>query len=267
MIKNIKRALFIGAIGVFLTQSAFAISLRIENPKVKLTLARGEVKSGTLGIQNTEHQAALVRVYLEDWDYNQSGTGEKDFFAAGSLENSASEWMSLSSNSFTLPQFGRKEVSYTVSVPEDGVSGTYHAAVFFETLVGETTNEEGAKVLVAARLGTVVTIEIDGTMDKTGVVKDIVMNPPIGNRPVEFTVTFENTGNADIELKGNVMILDSTGLVKGRSELNSINTRGGMTASRNSSWTGKLDPGAYDLIFTFDLGDGQIVTEERTFTI
>jgi hypothetical protein len=259
--------LFVAITLILQVKSSYAITVRIENPKVLLKLKPGEVISGTLGVQNPETHDAIVRIYAEDWKFNEKGTGEKDFFAPRTLEDGASHWISLNPSEAHIPKYGRRDIHYTLTVPKESVSGTYHAVVFFETTVGERPTEEGASVTVAARLGTIFAIEITGKVERNGEITSIEINPSMGNKPLEVMVTFQNTGSSDIELKGNLMIVDSSGQIRGRGELNSIHTQKGMVVTRKSEWAGKLSPGNYDVIFTFDLGEGKIITEERTMKV
>ena len=106
-----------------------------------------------------------------------------------------------------------------------------------------------------------------GTTRREGRIQDIAVKPPAGSRPAEFTVTFENTGNVDIFLNSNVLMLDAGGQPKARSDLEVLITEGGQTASRTSTWAGRLDPGEYTLLFTFDLGEGRILSDERKMTV
>ena len=71
----------------------------------------------------------------------------------------------------------------------------------------------------------------------------------------------------DVILIGDVLILDPEGAPKGRGKLENLSTSGGQTATRRTEWVGKLEPGPYGLIFTFDLGEGQLLVEERKMTV
>lgn len=251
----------------FLVPDARAVSLRSDTPSVKLVLKPGERHSATIGIQNPTEDTAIVKVYAEDWSYTGSGTGEKEFFVAGTIPESASNWVTVNASETILPPFGKRDIVYSVVVPPGEKTGTYRTVLFFETVVGESVEKEGASVLVTARLGTIFAIEIAGTVRRKGEIKSLEIRPPLGSKPAEFAVGFHNTGNSDIELKGNFMILDAQGAAKGRGNLESAFTHAGMSVSRTTTWAGRLDPGSYDLIFTFDLGEGAILSDERKMTV
>ncbi len=267
LILRMLRILLIGAMGLFLMDAALAATIRVSEAKIFLEIPPGGIQSGEVEVENPTPDEAQVRIYAEDWSYLPSGTGEKEFFAAGTLPRSASEWIAFNPVEMTLAPFAKKILNYTVTAPPEGVEGTYHTVLFFETLLGEVKDQEGASVQVAARLGSLFFVDIKGKGTLLGTVDTIEIIPPRGNRATEFGITFTNRGNRDITLEGHVMILDSRGLVKGRGELKSIYTEGGMTVASNSTWVGKLDPGTYDLIFTFDLGGGKSLVEERSMSV
>ena len=249
-----------------LSGTADAATIRVSDAKVFLKIPSGGTQSGVIQIENPTPDEVPVRIYTEDWSYLPSGTGEKDFFAAETLDRSASGWITFNPVELTMQPFAKDTLNYTVRVP-DGVEGTYHSVLFFETLLGLARDEEGASVQVSARLGSLFYVDIAGAEVVSGDIDRLEITPPRGSRPAQFDITFRNSGNTDITLKGNVMILDSGGLVKGRGELKSIYTEGGMTVTSTSNWVGKLEPGAYDVIFTFDLGQGKSLVEERSMSL
>lgn len=267
MLKKILRGTVVSCLLLVLVSPAWAVTLRMDSPYVILRLKPGEKASGVIGLVNPTESATNVNMYTEDWTYKEIGTGEKIFLPPGANADSASEWISVNTQEMVLPPFGRGEISYTVEVPREGVEGTYRSVLFFETAAGEAQDPEGNIILVQARLGSLFRIEIEGTLRHQGLVKSIEVKPPQGSKPAVFDITFQNTGNVDIELKGNFMILDEAGVAKGRGELESIFTYKGMAASRATEWAGSLAPGQYTVVFTFDLGEGEISSEGRSMVV
>ena len=266
----LNRKLFIAFVLAVVSASiapAWAVTMRINTPEIEVTLAPGEAKSGTVGVDNPTDTDIVVRVYTEDWSYKPTGAGDKNFFVAGTLPQSASKWVVLSEAEFTLPPFAHRDLNYTMTVPREGASGTHHTVIFFETNAGTASSGDGASVAVAARLGTICRITIAGTSRREGKVTDIRITPPQGSKPAEIVTAFKNSGNTDIITKGNILIMDREGLVKGRGNLEDIMTEAGQEVTRTSTWAGKLAAGEYDVILTYDLGEGQLLTEERKMVV
>ena len=248
----------------FLT--AEAATIRISAPKIQLELAAGETYSGDIVAENPTEEENKVRIYMEDWVYAPGGTGEKKFAPAGTTPLSASKWITFSPAGDILKPFGRTTVHYTVNVPQD-VKGGYYAVMFFETILGGATDEEGVNVLVAGRIGALFYIETKGAVDRKGEIKSVELKAPEGNKPMEIITTFRNSGNTDISLAGNFLILDGEGKVAGRGDLNKIYTFPGDTGDGTTQWVGRLSKGNYQVLLTYNLGKGKSLVEERTITI
>ena len=246
--------------------NAQAATLRISAPKIQMELAPGESYSGDIEAENPTDEDTKVKIYLEDWSYTSVGTGEKKFVPAGTTPLSAAKWITFSPAQDVIKPFGRTTAHYTINVPQDA-KGAYYAVMFFETLVGTSTDEEGVNVLVAGRIGSLFFIEIKGTVERSGEIKSVDVKAPEGNKPMEIQTSFHNTGNTDISLSGNFLIMDSEGKVLGRGDINKIYTFGGASASGKTQWIGRLAKGQYQLLLTYNLGKGKSLVEEKTITI
>ncbi len=245
---------------------AYAATIRINTPKVLLELEPGQTYAGEIVAENPTDEATKCRIYLEDWVYAPGGTGEKRFSPVGSTLTSAGKWITFSPVEEELKPFGRTTVHYTVTVPMD-VKGAYYAVLFFETLLGTALNEEGASVNVAGRIGALFFIEIKGTNVRKGEIQSVEITPPFENKPLTMLSIFHNSGNVDITVGGNFLILDQGGRIKARGDLNKIYTFPGATESSKTEWIGRLPKGAYQALLTYNLGKGQNLVEEKTFTV
>ncbi len=243
-----------------------AMTIRINAPKVILDLSPGETYTGEIIAENPEDTDVKVKIYLEDWVYKEGGTGEKVFSPMGSTPLSASRWINFTPSEDVLKPYGRVVVNYTVTVPPEAQGG-YYSVLFFETLFGTTTNEEGAIVNVAGRIGSLFFIRVKEALDLTGRIQSVEIQRPEGNKPMEIVTTFENTGNVDITLGGNFLVMDSAGRIQGRGDLNKIYTFPGSTETGRTSWVGRLPKGAYDVLLTYDLGSGKSLVEEAKLLI
>lgn len=245
---------------------SYATTIRISAPKVELELAAGEVYSGEIIAENPEDTPADTKLYLEDWEYVPNGTGEKKFLPEGSTPFSASKWIAFTPASEKIQPYGRITARYTITVPPDA-KGAYYSVLFFETLLGSSKDEEGVNVLVAGRIGALFFIQIKGKVNREGDIKSVDVKAPEGNKPMEINTVFRNTGNVNVELGGNFLILDAEGKVQGRGDISKIYTFPGTESSRVTQWIGKLSPGTYQILLTYDLGKGKSLVEEKTLII
>lgn len=255
---------------VLLTASpAQAATIRIDEARVRVEAAAGETKTGQIHISNPTDGPVTVKVYTEDWEYLDTGNGDKDFFPAGTLPNSASPWITYNPSQLVIEPFGRQTVDYTVAVPAtaDASIGTRYSILFFETSLGMGQNEEGASVSVAGRIGSLFYVDIAGTIRREGKIQALTLTPGKGNRPAVIKTVFENTGNTALAVEGEFVLMDAEGGVKARGKLATIYVRAGAVASQESEWAGRLAPGTYDGVFTFDMGEGALLVEEKKITI
>ncbi len=251
---------------LFVPCSSDAATIRISAPRIELDLAPGETYSGEIVAENPTDEEINVKVYLEDWIYQNGGTGEKKFTPAGSTPLSASKWITFTPQNEMIKPFGRVVARYTIKVPQEA-KGAYFSVMFFETLLGKGKDEEGVNVLVAGRIGALFFIHIKGNSDRQGKIQAVEIKAPEGNKPLDIVTTFKNSGNIDITLGGNFLIMDAAGKIQGRGELKKIYTFPGSTETGKTEWVGRLPKGDYQVLLTYSLGQGQSLVEERTLKI
>ena len=248
-----------------ITLPAQAATIRINSPKITLELAPGDTYSGEIVAENPADQEAKVRLYLEDWVYKPTGIGDKEFTPAGTLPNSASRWITFSPAEDVLKPYGRITIRYTINVPKE-VKGGYYSVLFIETLLGAAQNEEGVSVLVAGRIGALFLIEAKGTALRQGQIQSVEVKAG-GNKPLQILTTFKNTGNIDTQLQGKFLLMDQAGKIYGRGDLANMYLMPGDAATSTTEWVGRLSQGSYTALLTYDLGKGQTMVSEKTFSV
>lgn len=258
--------LLIGVLCLAGISNSEASTIRISNPKIELELAPGETYSGEISVENPDNEEVKTKIYLEDWVYSPGGTGEKKFSPMGTQPLSCSRWIQFSPAQEMLKPYGRFTARYTISVPQDA-SGGYYSVLFFETILGTAQDEEGVNVLVSGRVGALFMVHVKGTVKRQGDVTEVKISPPSGNKPLEILTTFKNTGNVDIPLGGTFLLMDADGKVSARGDLQKIYTLPGVQETGTTQWVGRLPAGAYTLLLTYDLGQGQSIVKEETVTV
>ncbi|MBI2104264.1 MAG: hypothetical protein HYT90_01610 [Candidatus Omnitrophica bacterium] len=242
---------------------AEAFQTRINRPVVQETVARGQAVTGAIEVENQGDEPVQLEVYLQDWEYLEGGNGEKQFSSPGSSPWSASSWISYYPSRLELPGRGKGTVEYTVRVPMDASGGRY-AVLFFESAVGASPpDEQGVVVQYTGRLGSLFEIEVAGTVERTGELREVTVGRPDDDRPLALGYSFVNTGNVVLRPKAYFNIVDRTGRYFGRGEFNPLYTFPGRSGSTATEWTGRLPVGDYTLLVTVDLGaDDVLVAEE-----
>ena len=242
--------------------------LKISIPKLELSLTRGERHAGEIEVENPTDKDIEVKVYVEDWIYKPDAGGQKDFGPAGTMPFSASKWITYAPSEVKLAPFSKKSVRYTVTVPQ-GASGGNYSVLFFECTIGSVPDpaEQGAFVRVAGRIGSLFLVRIKDTIERKGEISLVKIWPPSGNAPMEIETTFKNAGNVDVTLGGNLLIMDGEGKVVGRGDLAKMYTLPGNSSTRKTQWVGRLPKGVYDVLLTYDLGEGKAIVKEEKISI
>lgn len=242
--------------------------IRIDKPKVRLSIAPGSYDSGEIEVSNTGTEEAIVRAYLEDWVYNKQD-GAKEFSPKGTTPLSCSNWIAFYPADFTLKPNGVQKVRYTVNVPKGAIGGHY-AVMFFETGGGSieqpSSDQTTVMVQIMNRLGALFYIEPDGTIKKTAEIKSVDINEKSGNFSV--TVNFLNSGNTDITAGGTFNVIDQEGYVYARGEFDSAYTLAAGTATLQSTISSlNLKNGDYDMIVTLEFENGGQLVHQAGFQV
>jgi hypothetical protein len=256
-LKKVKKLAFIilifTAIFNFIPTSAQAIDLIIQEGKVRLSIAPGGTKAGTIHLRNTSSEPTAVRAYFEDWYYLPGADGSKEFKPAGTMPLSCASWVNFTPAEFTVPPFADQIINYIVKVPKDVVGGHY-AVLFFETILTKPMPEGGVGVSVAVRLGSLFYIEPEGTIKREISIDNLSLERSSESEPLIVNLSLKNTGNTDITAYGNFDLMDKTGMVYARGKFDEAYTFPGDKAALKGEWREPISAGKYDLIITLDLG-------------
>lgn len=245
--------------------SAYSLTVGMDSPKIRLSIKPGESHSGVIQVNNAGSKPVKVTAYLSDWVYKPEGDGNKVFSPPGTTPLTCASWINLSPTEFELYPDEIRSVNYTITVPVEATGGHY-AVVFFETDLGEQ-DIKGMKVKLRGRVGSLVYVESEGNVNRSGVIQKVHVVPPQGGNPLKIEVDFSNEGNVDMTAKGTFHIIDLAGNIFARDKLKEIYTLPGDKVKAVTSWSGTLDKGEYDLILTYDLGNNQTIVQEAELVI
>jgi hypothetical protein len=251
-------------------------SMAVGPTNIRLAAPPGQTRTATVRVWNHGKEPMRVKSEINDLmnQLDDQGKLQRQFLPPGTTPFSCAQWMTVQEPEFVLPPEGSKEVSIMVSAPAD-VSGSKGAALFFRSL--PTGDDDGSteadkprsKVTVQPRIGVLVFFDIEGTVNRQGQLLNLEYVPPTEGKPLLIRYQFENTGNADILVSGNFLIMDSNELMAARGEIDPVRIFPGDKGSSETSWLGLLKSGKYQLIITFELGPDaqQVIVKELSLDI
>lgn len=238
---------------MFMGAGAGAAILQVDPPKVFLTIPAGQSGGGKLTVRNPSEEPIKIKIYAQDWKYNDLHDGTKVFFPFNTLPLSCANWISFSLSELDIPADGQQDIYYTVKAPKDSVGGHF-AVLFFESTMAKPIPAGNVSLGLIVRLGVIFYVETAGNSVRTAEIENFSIKRPSNSKPLEVSMDVKNTGNTDIIAKGTLHLINKKGVVFVRSSLNKSYTLPAENAKLTGSWKEPLPKGIYDAVLTVDIG-------------
>lgn len=221
--------------------------LLLDQSRVDLTVSPGETVTGKMHVYNTGPEAEDIRVYWQDFEYISPYDGEKLFSAPGTSAFSLGDWISYAPQVLTVPPEGKREIRYTLKVPEETTGGHY-GVLFFERALTQGTAHDTFNGV--ARTGSLFFVDpVDS--DKTAAVEDLrVQDEFVRGR-------FVNHGNVCLFPRGQYFVRNANGDVVDRGETEMMYVMPGGAGDFALVIAQDLAEGDFELSILFDLGEGK----------
>jgi len=259
---------FFGAIGA--TPAAEAVGLDASAGIIEHTLSPGQVIQGTMDLANTEDTPVHVSVYLEDWTYTEDGSGQKNFAPAGTTPRSSATWISYSPTQIDLAPHARTTVDYTIRVPQDAsLSGGYYAVLFSESILPTPKTLQPGDVFIesSARIGTLFLLGIRNTVHYQARLANLAVSASSsGGLVIDGVLDNESNVIARCE-DGSFHVQSSDGLIAARGQLPPRFAWMRQEVPLHAESSGRVPPGGYSVILTYDCGDELFISEEAPLTV
>ncbi|MDA3835821.1 MAG: hypothetical protein PF495_20815, partial [Spirochaetales bacterium] len=257
----------------FITQESFA-GFKVVPTQFFLGVAREKSETRVIKVHNTGDTPLSLEIYMRDFIREINGK-EKEVMS-GTVEGSCAKWIRLSPLKLELAPNETKTVSFTMSVPKEGV-GSYWTNIFVDqtskpkprvTKKGKTSFQ----VFVKMRYRIRVFQEVPGTLEKRGRIVDMTARPYEQKDSLVVDVVFENTGNSVLHPGGKVEIKDENGeTVKTLSLINKedppFQVYPGSKRIVQARTKEKLASGHYVALAIIDYGGEDLVAGEMEFEV
>ncbi len=223
---------------------------------------------GAQRVQLTVHVLKAVAGMRIDEVFSRHVAVESVDAAGGqftTVARSDGDWITVTPQKFTIDPGKRQQVSFTVHVPQTGVTGTYWGAILIQGSPREI-QRQGTTVLAVERFGVKVYVTITGTEIKSGRVTDVRV---AALNPLTVTVTFENTGNVQLRPTGSIAVISQRGETMRKISIEQFPVLPGATAVVTVKDTSAkpLPPGIYLARAAIDYGGATEVGGQRAFRV
>ncbi len=228
--------------------------LGIEVTPAKLEVQIGPAASYNIPVTVRNSSSDSTHVQATMVDFGVSTNGSYEFGRVGARPFSLMKYAAIRPREFDLPAGTTQQVQLTIVMPNDSkLSGEYAGIVFFQT---RPIRRAGSNVAFSARVASKIYEAIPGSVKIDGAITKMVSAK--SGRGQVYRVSFKNTGNVHVYLRGQVTIQKSGQVV------DQVAMENGMLVERGGDRivevTGKkLPPGQYQAIATMDYG-GQTET-------
>lgn len=182
------------------------------------------------------------------------------------VNRSNAEWLSLSHERAVLQPDESRDITLTIAMPENA-SGMYWAAVFVQSQP-QAAEDGGTRVISIYRTA----IKIYTTAMGSAVLAGRVVDVQVGEMsPLVVYALFENTGNTELTVTGEMQIIDRTGAVVRLVPVDAFKVLPGarriVTIEEASGNGDGLAADIYQAVVSFDYGGDSSVVGVRGFRV
>lgn len=246
--------IFIGTFLMFSSEAqAQSASVAISPASIDARVKPGASYTQNFTITNNTGERLRFRCSVEDVWYDEQNrrlTGR-----AGTLPRSASLWTQFTPSEIIIEPHSSATVKAVITVPQTA-AGSFNIVPVFE---GMPADKPVADAIVKTSTATAtIGIRFRGLMLLTtteGAEYNVEImggqiSPPTGSREMEINLDLRNRGNAHAKVRGAFAILDASGKLTGRGNIEEKRYLPTQRTNLHSKWSGELPPGNYTCVVT-----------------
>lgn len=250
--------------------------LSISPTRTELRIQPGQSDKIEVSIRNVTRGAIIAKPFISDFE-SDDDTGEPRLYTNTDKRNSAtiSEFVT-GLEDISLAPGENKNLTYSVSIPENAAPGGYYGAVTFRAVPANQAALESGEVALTANVASLVLIEVPGDIteqiqiDRIVVKKDDKAGSFFTGKPSRASITIKNNGNSFSKPFGTVTLSNMSGKQVDSYELNDATPRGNILPRSSRAFTNEINniskPGRYTLTANISHGSGgEVITQKVSF--
>lgn len=177
-----------------------AVGITIAPVKYKLDADPGQVIKNSITVANPNDFILKVRAEFQDFKVTE---GNNIQWLPGDIENpyKMSGWIRIRQDVLTLKPKEELSIPFEISVPKNATAGGKYAAVFFTGVL-----EGGGNIGAVPRVGALIILNVKGDLKRNGELLNFSGPRFVNNGPVNFTLSFLNTGTTHYETKADFTV-------------------------------------------------------------
>ncbi|MEM9336683.1 MAG: hypothetical protein AAGA35_02410 [Patescibacteria group bacterium] len=234
--------------------------------KVELEIQPGETVVREVSVSNRISDGREFILEVEDISGTADGSQAVVLLGDDRGPYSLKDLISFPSNTFEIGLGERARIPVTITVPPDAEPGGYYGSVIVSTVrKGERPSEEGvARSPIIARIGSLFFVTVPGAVETAAQLQDFKTTDGrlwYESGPINFGLTYENTGTRHLNPYGEIRISNMLGEEVGFVELDPWFALPQSVRLRELSWDRELLLGRYTAVAQINRGYEDIVDE------
>lgn len=243
--------LFIAILAAHTSLFAQQASIAITPASIDTTVKAGASYTQNFSIANSTGERLRFRCYTNDMWFDAEN--QRVTSRAGTMPRSASLWMQFTPSEIVIEPHSSAVVKATITVPQNA-TGTFYTVPVFEGLPVIPVMQPAAAEMSSTNIG----IRFRGLMaltTETGSEYNIEImgskiTPPGAASEMELSLDLRNRGSAQARLRGAFAILDTSGNLAGRGNIDEKRLLPSQRNTVKGRWAGGLKPGNYTCVVT-----------------
>lgn len=173
--------------------SLYPVSFRYDIP-------RGSSQTGVITVSNPSDTTLALQIETENFSGGDGGTVE---YAPDGAKYGLLSWMTVDKTPFTLGPGQKKEVPFTVNVPQNAEVGGHYGTILFRASSADGTDGAGGSSIgISGRIGSIILVSVPGDAKKSGELISVTTPGFLQYGPLTVNAEYKNTGSVHYVTKG-----------------------------------------------------------------
>ena len=199
-------ALALGTLGALINGTP-AQALTISPPSIEFSVQPGNQAEFVIKLYNEGE--TKQELFLDTTTFTSGQDEGIPVYDFSVPKEDIATWVNLDPAPIVLEPQGRKEVTITVNVPADAAPGGHYGIVAFSSKPPSSGTDK-PQVAITQGIGTLLLVRIEGEIVESATISAFSTIAKTNRLPVQFSTTYQNTGNIHLKPSGAITITSMT---------------------------------------------------------
>lgn len=250
---------------VALVAPSFGTELGISPPDITIQISPGQSYQGEIFVFGSDVETTDMTIYKNDWALTLDGGYQ--FLPPGTVERSASAWLTLPINHLSLAPKTGQRVKYRLKVPANA-SGSYWAAIMFATAPKTFSGQNQLRLAMSGRIAYILRVDVHGSPPGNAVVEGFQLTWDERSQKLLTRMRIQNRGTSFVHFKGQLELRDRQGRV-----VNALPFNEGWILPNSArefslqDYHFEFKPGFYVALALADFGEKSVKAVQTSFEV